>query len=273
MNRYAQLRTCLAVLALAALTAGCGGSDSDTTSDTNQLPPPAQGQLVLRFDEDPSTSIVNSGSGDFDIEVVAEGGGTVEQGQGAEGQDAGLRTPQFADDPQGPTAIIKVVNAGDSDELNPGTSDFTIGADVNVDPNSESKVPTHGDNGNNVMQRGLFEGAQYKLQIDHEGASCRIKGADGDLTIKSRVEIKDGHWYRLSCSRSGEDVTFAVTDMEADDPAPIKETTSGPTGSLDPADASLPLSVGGKLNAQGGIVEGSTDQFNGTLDNIILDIA
>ena len=61
--------------------------------------------------------------------------------------------------------------------------------------------------------------------------------------------------------------------MEADDPEPIEDEESGSTGSLDPTDrASLPLSVGGKLNADGGIVKDNTDQFNGLIDNVLLDI-
>jgi hypothetical protein len=256
-----------------ALVAGCGGSDSSEPSDEDPLATPSKGQLVLHFDDDPTTSITNSGTGDFDIDVVTQDGGAVEPGETAAGDTGGLRTPAFEDSPESPKAILKVTNAGDTDELNPGTDDFTIGADINVDPASESDVAANGDNGNNVMQRGLFEGSQYKLQIDHEAASCRVKGAEGELTVKSSVEIEDSHWYRLRCTRSGDEVTFAVTDMEADNPELSEDESSGPTGSLDPLDASLPLSIGGKLNAEGGIVEESTDQFNGLIDNVVLDIS
>ena len=124
-----------------------------------------------------------------------------------------------------------------------------------------------------MMQRGLFEGSQYKLQIDHEDRVVPESRAPKARSPSSRsVEIEDGHWYRLRCTRSGNDVTFSVSDMEADDSTAIEDKKSGATGSLDPVDASLPLSVGGKLNADGGIVEDSTDQFNGLLDNILLDI-
>lgn len=251
-------------MALALLT-GCNGDD-DADSDPSATP--SAGQLILTFD---GGELANQGSGDFNIDVVTSDGGSVEGQESVDGD--GLRTPEFADTPDSPKAIVKVLNASDTDELNPGDKDFTIGADVSVDPSSESDVAANGDNGNNVMQRGLFEGSQYKIQIDHDTASCRIAGAGGELTVTSSADIEFDHWYRVRCERDGDEVTITVVDLEADDPKPVEDEKSGPTGSLDPPAASLPLSVGGKLNADGEIVADSTDQFNGLLDNVVLDIS
>lgn len=263
MNQTGVRRALAAVAVLAVVLTGC----NDEPDEIDPTATPTEGQLILKFDDG---GLTNSGSGDFDIDVVALDNGSTGADEALDG-DA-LRTPEFADSPDGPKAIVKVLNASDSDELNPGDKDFTIGADINVDPSSESEDDASHDNGNNVMQRGLFEGSQYKIQIDHDTASCRIAGSEGEVTAKSSTTIEAGHWYRIRCARSGDDVTITVIDQEADDPEPTEDEDSGSIGSLDPTSASLPLSVGGKLNADGGIVKDNTDQFNGLIDNVLLDI-
>jgi len=256
-----------AVVCLTALAMVAGCDDDDPES----LPPPSQGQLVLHFDESPDGDLANAGSGDFIVEVVTLNGGAVSAGPSPTTDGGGIETPDFTGGDGSPAAIVKVTNAGDGDALDPGTADFSFGADISVDPDSEAE--TGPDNGNNVMQRGLFQGAQYKIQLDHESVSCRVKGSAGELIVVSSEEIEADHWYRLSCSRDGDTVTLSVTDMEADDPSPVTDEQTGPTGSLTPAEPTIALSIGGKLNADGGIVTDSTDQFNGRIDNVYLDIS
>lgn len=253
---------CLAVLATAT---GCDDSGDEG------LAPPDEGQLVLHFDATPDDGITNTGSGDLTVEVVTLNGGNVSAGPSPTTDAGGIETPEFGGTEDASTAIVMVTNAGAVDELDPGVEDFSFGADINVDPESEADVGP--DNGNNVIQRGLFESTQYKIQLDHESLTCRVKGSAGDVIVTSTVEIEPERWYRLACDRSGDTVTLAVTDMEADEPRPVTDEQTAPTGSLTPLEPTLPLSIGGKLNADGGVVTDSTDQFNGRIDNVYLDIS
>ena len=85
------------------------------------------------------------------------------------------------------------------DVLTPLAGAFSFGADVNSDAVSTG---TTYDNGNNVFQRGLYgEAAQFKVQIDHGYAMCRVKGDQGAVQITSSHLMPTGTWFRVSCAR------------------------------------------------------------------------
>jgi hypothetical protein len=123
------------------------------------------------------------------------------------------------------------------------------------------------DNGDNVMQRGLYaDAAQYKIQVDKHHASCVVRGGDGAVVVKSKVLLNPSKWYRLTCHRADKTVQLTVQDLDSNSQAITIEKT-GPIGSLDMI-GSEPLSVGAKIGDDGEIIGSSTDQFNGWLDNI-----
>jgi hypothetical protein len=57
-----------------------------------------------------------------------------------------------------------------------------------------------------------------------------------------------------------------------DDSAADRVTKKGETGSVT-ASASTPLAVGGKVTDTGNVIRGNSDQFNGTVDDVFLDVA
>ncbi|MCB0976335.1 MAG: hypothetical protein KDB02_02640 [Acidimicrobiales bacterium] len=185
-----------------------------------------------------------------------------------------MRFPTHDPSATSPRAAIKIVGAsGGTDELNPGTGKFSFGADVWLDSGStSSSEPGSKDNGDNVIQRGLYDGvSQYKLQVDNRRPMCRIKGDAGAVEVTSEL-IDPEVWYRLLCTRDGDVVTLEVTTWdESNQPTTVTTSATGSTGDMTPGTDTVPLSVGGKL-LDSGSVAGSADQLNGRIDNPHLSI-
>jgi hypothetical protein len=86
------------------------------------------------------------------------------------------------------------------------------------------------------------------------------------------VKLDPTTWYRLVCTRSGDQVKLSVSTLTAEGPAaPKAGEASGPIGSLDFL-PSTPLSVGGKIGEDGTTPAAATDQFNGTLDRVFVNV-
>jgi hypothetical protein len=220
------------------------------------------------------TNLVNSGSAHLRVRVKAAFGGTLVRGRARTGGSNGaVRTPRHDASETAPRAVVEVTDRDGRDSLNPSTDAFTFGADVRLDRTSEDDSAGSYDNGDNLVQRGLFDAdSQYKIQLDHDRATCRIQGSDGAVAVTSRVQIKPRTWYRVRCSRSGQTVSIAITSWDRDGGrSTVSNTARGATGSLRPDARSVPLSVGGKLTPEGAIVA-STDQLNGRIDNVIVRI-
>jgi hypothetical protein len=220
------------------------------------------------------TTLANSGSARLHIEVTAANGGTLTRGQSRAGGSSGAgRTPRHDASADAPRAVIAVVDEHGRDNLNPSTSNFTFGADVRLDKLSENDSAGSFDNGDNLVQRGLFDSdSQYKIQLDHDRATCRVRGADGAVSVSSRQPIKPATWYRVRCSRSLSAVSIAITWWDRDGvPTTVSNSATGETGNLRPDSRSVPLSIGGKLSPDGALVA-STDQLNGRIDNVIVRI-
>jgi hypothetical protein len=49
-------------------------------------------------------------------------------------------------------------------------------------------------------------------------------------------------------------------------------SATGATGSMTPSSPSLPLSVGAKVSPTGALLTDDADQFNGTVDNVFLNV-
>ena len=218
------------------------------------------------------TRFVNGGTAALSIALATINGGTIREGVGrARSANKAVRTPVFNPTADGPRAVIRVVDRVGVDNLNPGGGSFTFGADFVRDANSERARSN--DNGDNLIQRGLFDNrSQYKIQVDHGRLSCRIKGGQGVVTVTSPVPISAGRWYRARCTRAGTTVTLIVTRWTASGGAVSAATKrSGVIGSLTPVASTVPLSIGGKLAANGRVLD-TTDQFNGRIDNSIVHI-
>ncbi|MGD9961322.1 LamG domain-containing protein [Nocardioides sp.] len=232
------------------------GDDDDSIADT------------VRFDFDDSPLTSTDGSKvEVSAEQVSAGGGEVTSGPSYPGAGQAAVFPEFDGDRDGARAVL-AVTADDPEALSPGEAPFRFGADVLLsEPNQGSEF----DNGNNVLQRGLFGmGAQFKLQIDKGVASCRVEGDAGGVTAKSSAPIETGTWQSVTCARDGDSVRVTVSPVDGDPGDPVTDEESGSIGAVDlPDDA--PLSMGGKLDRNLSIEEES-DQFNGSLDNVFVAI-
>ncbi|MFB9313983.1 hypothetical protein [Nocardioides plantarum] len=259
---------------------GCRPSAGASRSREADLAPPAPSgaEMLLTFEDSPGSGAVLPGPRDLgtapsQTRVRTSGGGRVVADQGPDGLVG--RFPAVGG-PNRPLAVVVVVPT-EPDRLSPGEDDFSFGADVVLDEVSEGP----GDNGDNVLQRGLFADAvQYKLQLDHGRPSCRLAGAGGTAVAKADAPVTRGRWYRLRCRRHGDELVLEVRawrgDSWGDSWADSTRTVSRrPVGamSFDRTDGTVvPLSVGGKVGADGRIPDGSSDLLNGAVDNVFVDV-
>jgi hypothetical protein len=220
------------------------------------------------------TTFVNSGSAVLHVSVISDDGGALVDGRPRiyPADDRAVRTPKHVDDPNAPHAVIQIIDRRDDDDLDPGLQSFRYGADFNLDSVSEDTGPGGRDNGDNLLQRGLYyQQAQYKIQIDHGVATCRVKGSTGAVSVSSSVNPVPGTWYRVRCVREGDQLTIVLTRWQDGLPTSLRESASGSIGVVSPARRTVPLSVGGKL-ARRGVVDYASDQFNGRIDNVIFQV-
>ncbi len=177
-----------------------------------------------------------------------------------------MRFPAFSATNPG-FAILSVVNKGEDDSMSPADEDFSIGADFSIDRVSTG---TPADDGDNLFQRGLYEGSsQYKIQIDDGRPSCRIAGLTGEVIVTAKARVTPGTWYRVRCTRHVNTVTLDVGKIPDTGPSsgrPISQSAPIGTVIMPPQ---TPLSVGGKLAEDGTILPASTDQFNGSVDRVL----
>jgi hypothetical protein len=140
------------------------------------------------------------------------------------------------------------------DNLNPGTRQLRYGASVRM---------THADlaDGANVVQKGYSVGriSQYKLQVDHRlgHPSCVLAGDGRIYRAEPAVDVADGRWHDLSCTRTRSQMTMLVDGVPA--------ASAAVPQSLSIANAE-PLRVGGKGTSK------SNDQFAGEIDNVFIAI-
>lgn len=231
----------------------------------------ATGVLGATAAADQTPVVSSSDSAALSSQVLTAGGGKVTAAPSRTGTGgAAMRFPAFAPAASGPRAVVEARSAGTVDVLDPGTADFTFGADILLDEQSHQ----HGtsDNGNNVLQRGLFDSTtQYKIQIDSGKASCRVKGASGAVMVVSKATIVPGEWFGLACSRIGATVSLAVTSWDGATARTQVVSEGGATGDLTPSDRSIPLAIGAKVHDAGTFTD-SPDQFNGVIDNPYLRV-
>ncbi|HEX8346495.1 MAG TPA: LamG-like jellyroll fold domain-containing protein, partial [Actinoplanes sp.] len=123
-------------------------------------------------------------------------------------------------------------------------------------------TPTDLADGANVLQKGysVGGGSQFKLQVDHEAGhpSCVIAGNSKIYKAEPRIDVADGRWHELACTRSGARLSITVDGVEADSvrlPAALSIANAEP------------LRIGGKgANAR-------NDQYAGQIDDVFLEIS
>jgi hypothetical protein len=191
--------------------------------------------------------------GTYALRALGQNGGTlslVPQGDGL-----AVRYPTrctLARERQCPRAILEGFR---EDTLNPGTRPMRYGASI---------MMTHRDlaDGANVFQKGYSVGgvSQFKLQVDHRQGhpSCVIAGRSRIYRAEPMMDVADGRWHDLACTRTRDRLTLTVDGTErAWVPLP-------PNLSIANAE---PLRVGGKGPGRG------NDQYSGQIDNVFLIIA
>lgn len=212
--------------------------------------------------------------------VVYSDGGVLTNAPGFVPTARAIRTPAFSTGTPTPFAVVKVTNTGATDLLNPGVKAFKWGADYKLDTVS-SGLGT--DNGDNLIQRGLFNsGSQYKLQIDGGKPSCTIRGTAvggnaASLEVLAPNPVPRGEWRTVLCQRlvTGNTNKLKITIINRATGAQETKFSAVANNPIDLGNTAktVPLSVGGKLNATGTPVRSATDQFNGLIDNPRLDIS
>lgn len=193
--------------------------------------------------------------------------------------------PAYSSAPANPSAyVVKPTVFGATEALAPGARKFAFGADFRLNAGVTTGVPA--DNGNNVVQRGLAQGDQYKIQVDVIGGipnvTCVVRD-EGTITAEPPpVAIQAETWVRVRCTRvvtgGGQHVTLSVSypGGEVANP-PASMVTFTPVANLNYATASsltpIPLTMGAKVNNEATtVLTTDSDQFNGQLDNLFLKI-
>lgn len=239
--------------------------------DAEELGLPADPDVLLR----PGTGderVVQRGRLEVDIELVTLDGGGLEIVPGPDGE-AAFGFPPFVRDPAEPypRAIIEVTGAGDGDPMSPGTRDFVWGADFRIDKDSFGSAI---DNGDNLVQRGLSNHpTMFKAEVDGDRAACTVIGDEGTQIIRASERVRPGWWYRLRCQRAGDELAVFVTEYEPSGGiSSYASRIAGPIGDVTMPTPETPLTVGGKIGADGGILDDASDQFNGVVMNPVLAI-
>ncbi|MEV6347086.1 LamG-like jellyroll fold domain-containing protein [Actinoplanes sp. NPDC051851] len=211
-------------------------------------PPPA---IIARYDFNEAAPAIDDESGfGHTLRVISGHGGRVRPV--AHGPGIALAFPDHC--------VLQIcphvaLQSPDSADLNPGTRDFSFGAEMLLASNATSK-------GQNILQKGYSKtSSQYKLQIDGDAGrpSCVLVDVrqPGIRMVRSTIGTADGRWHSVRCRRSGEVFEIYVDGV-------LRGGTRVPVTLAVANDR--PLSIGGKGAYR------DNDQFNGVLDNVWVEI-
>lgn len=213
-------------------------------------------KLRYRFESvsDPVTTVVDdSGKGHTGTAQASNGGAVVVETAGYEGQ--GVRFPAVC---AGTACAKAFISAADSVSLNPGTALFSFGARVKV---TLAELST--DHGSNLVQKGLYSTAQWKLQLDDAVAgkpSCVVRttgGADA-IIVKASVGIADGAWHKVTCQRTSTTLTILIDNVARGSALLASTYDINPVGQ--------PVAIGAKSAGN------NNDQFHGAIDDVYFNL-
>lgn len=258
------------------MTAGCTLDKSEDTPASTEPPAttasPSAGSAhrpsLLVEAKEAGQPGEQAGSARVDLAISTLQGGEVRTIHGPKGEQA-FRFPSYVATGTYPRAVVTVTNTGFGDALSPGITPFAWGADFNLDPRNEGRS---NDNGNNLVQRGLFsDPTSFKAELDDGKPACTVHGDKGRLIVRSPKPVTPGTWYRMRCERDGSYLT--VQSWEIDKPSHAETSVRvGAMGGVEMPSPSIPLSIGGKVGPNGAVIATATDQFNGAVANPFLDV-
>lgn len=231
--------------------------------------PSSEGDLYLSFDRlDASGSPLLNTPGPVVGEVSSVAGGQVTAGPDQSPSGHSLRMERFRpDQPAQPAVVVLRPHEGAHDRTDPGNDDFAFGADFALDRLTGVSAT---DDGDNLVQRGLFgDRAQYKIQLDGGHPLCRVSGSQGAVSVRATERVESEEWYRVRCRRVGDVVTLRVVTFVGSGREVREYAEAGRTGTLSYGSDRDPFSVGGKVDEDGDVVAGDSDQFNGLVDNVV----
>jgi hypothetical protein len=267
-------RTFVAGVACCMVALGACGNLADGSSQPTQsarstypITPSISGRAVL-LDFDNEDPLATTAAERVSVRSLEVSGGQAVQVHSGNGTSA-LRFPAFSAEREAPRLVLVLNPIGASDLLNPGGQDFSFGADLRLNDASSGKGD---DNGDNVLQRGLFSDAnQYKLQVDKRVPSCTVNSNGARLFVKFDEGLDEG-WFRVRCDYAAGSLTVSVSRILTDRVEELgHKTESMSIGSLD-FSGRTPATIGGKIGVNGELVLNQSDQFNGELDNVFVDI-
>jgi hypothetical protein len=260
MNRS---RRVSALVLLALATGGWGVQRATAATGPDRLALTAGGALGAVVTGTPQLAL--SGSSEAEVEVARLGGGQLRL---VGGPSASLPTavdfPSYVGTGSYPRAVLSLTPTSGG-ALDPGADDFQYGAVFRLDGTSSGRRE---DNGDNILQRGLFsDSSMFKLQVDEGHPSCMVRGSAGRVSVRSDVQVDRGTWYRATCTRVGGRLT--IDTLVYGEVSAVRDAATGSAGSLS-FPASRPASVGGKLLPSGGVDAGASDQFNGAVAKVFV---
>ncbi|NHA69037.1 hypothetical protein [Phycicoccus flavus] len=244
----------------------------------------AGSSMVARIDfveQTPGATITTptvrgSGASGLAARVVSEGGGRAWTGDNSTSTThRAMRLPAYAPlhRPSTPLAVLGIRNTTTTDALEVGDRSFRWQADFRQD----TELGDVEDDGDNVFQRGLASGAsQWKLSADGHKVGCYLR-IGGRWVGTWTATVRDTAWYRASCTRTVVSATRATLTLDlrrwdGTRYVPYRShVADGNAAGRISFPRSVPASVGGKLNDDG-TLHSNPDQFNGTIDNPVLDV-
>lgn len=141
--------------------------------------------------------------------------------------------------------LIRVDNAA----TNPGTADFTVALRYRTTQNF-GNVIQKGQNGN--------KGGYWKIEVPMGHATCLFKGQSGSVLVNSSMNLNDGQWHTVVCSRTSSGATMVIDGT----------TTRHKAGFAGNISNTVPMTIGGKTNCDQ--VKVTCDFFTGDIDYIKL---
>ncbi len=187
-------------------------------------------------------------------------------------QGLAMRFPAMDTNPDTDGALLEIKDNG-SDRLDPGTENMQIQVSVRLDPSlADNGIGT--SQGMNIVQKGAFADAQWKLQIDRNNGvqvlGCRFAQANAAsgsaeeafATLvasgnNADVNLFNGSWRTIRCRRDGNTVTLSVGN-----------NVNQAFGNLGSISSDEDVNIGG-LRRNNDLVN---DQYHGEMDNLIITI-